>query len=110
MKKKAALIVGAGADTGGAIARAFAAEGYHACITRRPRNLDALETLAQSIRDAGGEATPFGVDARDDEEVSALIEKIETAIAPIDVCVFNIGANVRFDLGDTHIYRCDRRY
>ena len=101
MKKKAALIVGAGADTGSAIARAFAAEGYHACITRRPRNLDALEILAQSIRDAGGEATPFGVDARDDEEVSALIEKIETTIGPIDVCVFNIGANVRFDLGDT---------
>lgn len=101
MSKGAALIIGAGADTGGAIARAFASEGYHACLTRRPRNMDALETLAQSIREAGGAATPYGVDARDEEEMAALVSRIEAEIGPIEVCVFNIGANVRFDLADT---------
>lgn len=101
MANKAALIIGAGADTGGAIARAFAAEGYHACLTRRPRNLDALDALAQSIRETGGAATPFGVDARDEEEMAALVSRIEEQIGPIDVCVFNIGANVRFDIADT---------
>ena len=101
MGKGSALIIGAGAATGGAIARAFAAEGYHACLTRRPRNLDSLETLAATIRDAGGEATPFGVDARDAEDMDALVARIEKEIGPIEVCVFNIGANVRFDIADT---------
>jgi NAD(P)-dependent dehydrogenase (short-subunit alcohol dehydrogenase family) len=101
MDKGAALIIGAGADTGGAIARAFAREGYHACLTRRPRNADQLETLADTIRTAGGMATSFGVDARDEDAGAALIEQIETNIGPINVCVFNIGANVRFGLGDT---------
>ena len=101
MADGAALIIGAGADTGGAIARAFANEGYHVCLTRRPRNLDALESLAQSIREAGGEATAFGVDARSEEGMAALIDQIEREVGPIEVCVFNIGANVRFGIGQT---------
>lgn len=101
MDKGVALIIGAGADTGGAIAKAFAAQGYHACVTRRPRNLDQLEKLAKSIRAAGGAASPFGVDARDEDSVASLIDQIENDIGPIEVCVFNIGANVRFGIGET---------
>ena len=47
MPNPAAVIIGAGDATGGAIARAFAAEGLTACVNRRPRNADQLETLAQ---------------------------------------------------------------
>lgn len=101
MTQGVALIIGAGADTGAAIARAFAADGYHVCVTRRARNLDQLEILANSIRSAGGAATPFGVDARDEDAMAALITQIEMDIGPIDVCVFNIGANVRFGIGQT---------
>lgn len=101
MNKGAALIIGAGADTGGAIARAFAADGYHACLTRRPRNLDQLDALAETIRAAGGTATSFGIDARDEDAVAALVAQIEAEIGPIEVCVFNIGANVRFGIGET---------
>ena len=101
MEPKAALIIGAGADTGSAIAHAFAREGYHACIVRRPRNLNQLENLAEHIRAAGGLATPFGVDARDADAVADLVDRIETEISPIELCVFNIGANVRFGIGET---------
>jgi len=101
MNTGAALIIGAGADTGSAIARAFAAQGYHACVTRRPRNLDQLESLADTIRASGGAATPFGVDARDEDAMTALAVQIEDDIGPIEVCVFNIGANVRFGIGET---------
>ena len=66
------------------------------CVVRRPRHAEALEALAQSIRDAGGEAVALPADARDEDAMVALIEKIETEIAPIEVAVFNIGANVRF--------------
>jgi NAD(P)-dependent dehydrogenase (short-subunit alcohol dehydrogenase family) len=103
----AALIIGAGDATGGAIARAFAAEGYVACVNRRPRHADKLEALAQSIRDAGHEARAFPADARDEEAMVALVETIEREVGPIEVAVFNIGANVRFNVTDTtaQVYR-----
>ena len=97
----ACLVVGAGDGVGGAIARAFAAEGLEVCITRRARNLEQLEELAQSIRDGGGKARAYGVDARSEDEMIALVDKIEAEVGPLEVVVFNIGANVRFSLTET---------
>ncbi len=96
-----ALIIGAGDDTGSAIARAFAAEGYVACVVRRPRHSDRLDALVASIEAAGHQARGFGVDARDEDAMVALIEEIERDIGPIAVAVFNIGANVRFTITET---------
>ena len=90
--RKAALIVGAGDATGGAIARRFAREGYAACVTRR--SFDKLQPLVAQIEAEGGTAHAFASDARKEEEVVALIEQIESTIGPIEVLVFNIGANV----------------
>ncbi|MBS0453783.1 MAG: SDR family oxidoreductase [Proteobacteria bacterium] len=89
---KAALIIGAGDATGGAIARRFAREGYVACVTRR--SLDKLQPLVAQIEAEGGRARAFASDARKEEEVVALIEQIEAEVGPIEVMVFNIGANV----------------
>ncbi|MGR4872103.1 SDR family oxidoreductase [Variovorax sp. LARHSF232] len=88
----AALIVGAGDATGGAIARRFAREGYATCVTRR--SLDKLLPLVAQIEAEGGIAHAFASDARKEEEVVALVEKIEAEVGPIEVLVFNIGANV----------------
>ena len=103
--RKAALIVGAGDATGGAIARRFAREGFVACVTRR--TADKLKPLVQSIKDSGGQAHGFGSDARDEAAVNELVATIEREIAPIEVAVFNIGANVRFNVTDTteRVYR-----
>ena len=95
------LIVGAGDGVGSAIARAFAKEGLAVCVTRRPRHLDKLETLVAAIRADGGQAHAFGVDARNEAEMIALIDRIEADIGPLEVVVFNIGANVRFPVLDT---------
>jgi len=89
--KGVALVIGAGDATGGAIARRFAREGYTACVTRR--SLDKLQPLLAQIRAEGGTAQGFASDARKEEEVIALIGQIESSIAPIEVLVFNIGAN-----------------
>jgi NADP-dependent 3-hydroxy acid dehydrogenase YdfG len=89
---KVALVIGAGDSTGGAIARRFAREGFAVCATRR--DADKLQPLLEEIRAQGGTAYGFGSDARKEEEVVALIEKIESEIGPIEVLVFNIGANV----------------
>jgi NAD(P)-dependent dehydrogenase (short-subunit alcohol dehydrogenase family) len=86
-----ALVVGAGDATGGAIARCFAREGMIACVTRR--SADKLQPLLEEIKADGGQGFAFASDARKEEDVVALIELIETTIGPIEVLVFNIGAN-----------------
>jgi NAD(P)-dependent dehydrogenase (short-subunit alcohol dehydrogenase family) len=88
-----ALVVGAGDATGGAIARRFARGGYTVCATRR--HADLLEPLLARIREEGGTAHGFGSDARKEEDVATLFDEIESRIGPIEVLVFNIGANVR---------------
>ncbi len=95
------LVIGVGEGVGGAIAKAFAAEGHVVCLTRRARNLDQLEALADEIRAKGGVAHCFGCDARDEDETVALFDRIEAEIGPLEVVVFNIGANVRFSVVDT---------
>ncbi|MEO3413125.1 SDR family oxidoreductase [Roseovarius sp. CAU 1744] len=103
----ACLVIGAGDDTGAAIARAFAREGLTACVVRRARHADALEALAGSIRGDGHQAQAFPADARDEDEMQALVERIEAGIGPIEVAVFNIGANVHFGITETtpRVYR-----
>ena len=102
---KSMLVVGAGDATGGAIARRFAREGFVACVTRR--NADKLQPLIERIQSDGGAAHGFGSDARDETQMSELVTRIERDIAPIEVAVFNIGANVRFNITETteRVYR-----
>ncbi|OGA17638.1 MAG: hypothetical protein A3I63_03795 [Betaproteobacteria bacterium RIFCSPLOWO2_02_FULL_66_14] len=95
-ESRAALIVGAGDSTGGAIARRFAREGYVACVTRR--HAEKLNPLVAGIEAAGGKARAFGSDARREDEVVALVETIERDIGPIEVAVYNVGGNVRFPI------------
>jgi NAD(P)-dependent dehydrogenase (short-subunit alcohol dehydrogenase family) len=95
------LVVGAGDGLGASIARAFAREGLSVCVTRRPRHTEVVEKLAQTIREEGGEAYAFGLDARVEDDVVALIERIEREIGAVEVLVFNIGANVRFPVVET---------
>jgi len=97
--KKAILVIGAGDATGGAIARRFAREGYIACVTRR--HADKLEPLVNQIIADGGQAHGFGSDARKEDQMIELVNQIESTIAPIEVAVFNIGANVQFSITDT---------
>ncbi|MDM0025683.1 MULTISPECIES: SDR family oxidoreductase [Variovorax] len=89
---KVALVIGAGDATGGAIAARFAKEGYIACLTRR--SADKLQPTVDAIRAAGGQAFGFSSDARKEEDVIALVEQVEREHGPIEVMVFNIGANV----------------
>jgi NAD(P)-dependent dehydrogenase (short-subunit alcohol dehydrogenase family) len=104
-RKASILIVGAGDATGGAIARRFAREGLIACVVRR--NGEKLAPLVATIEADGGQARAFGVDAREEEQVVALFETIERDVAPLEIVVFNIGANVNFPIRDTtaRVYR-----
>lgn len=105
MKTPVALIVGAGDATGSAVARRFAREGYSVCVTRR--HAGKLADLKATIEFQGGRCHAFGSDARDEEQVAKLITDIETEIGELEVCVFNIGGNVRFSVVETtaRVYR-----
>ncbi len=99
MEDRAVIVMGAGNATGGAIARRFAREGYTACISRR--NVEKLQPLVQRIEEAGGRVRAFGADARKEDQVQDMFRTVEEEVGPIEVCVFNVGGNVRFSLEET---------
>jgi hypothetical protein len=91
-------IVGAGDYIGAAIARRFAREGYLVHAGRR--NGDKLAPLVNEIAAAGGRCVGKTLDARQEDAVSAFMREADAA-APLEVAVFNIGANVNFPVLDT---------
>lgn len=93
-----AAIVGAGDYIGAAIARRFAAEGFTVFAGRR--NGDKLAPLVAAIEAEGGTAIGRSLDARKEEAVVAFLADANRH-APLEVCIFNIGANVRFSLAET---------
>ncbi len=93
-----AAIVGAGDFIGGAIAKRFAAEGFTVFAGRR--NGDKLLPLVAEIEAAGGQIVARSLDARKEADITAFLQEADHA-APLEVCIFNIGANVNFPLLDT---------
>ena len=92
--KYSAIIIGAGDATGSALTKKFASHGYKVCPVRRPGSIDKTNDLAKEINESGGWAKGFGVDARDEDSIVNLFKEVEENIAPIDVVIFNPGANV----------------
>ena len=97
--KKVALIIGAGDAIGSAIARKFAAEGLTIYAVRR--NAGKLAPLIDEISATGYQAHGAAVDARDEHQVEKLFADIEQNIGPLEVVVFNVGANVPMKILDT---------
>lgn len=93
-----AVIVGAGDFIGAEIAKRFSAEGYIVFVGRR--QAEKLEPLRAEIEAAGGRVFARQLDARDEDQVIAFFNEAER-VAPIEVAVFNVGANVRFPLVET---------
>ncbi|MCP4756650.1 MAG: SDR family NAD(P)-dependent oxidoreductase [Proteobacteria bacterium] len=99
--QKIALVVGVGDGLGSAVARKFAGEGLTVCAARR--NGEKLNDLCRQIGESGGIAHGFSLDARKEEQVVDLFDKIEREIGPIEVAVFNVGGNVRFGILETTV-------
>jgi NAD(P)-dependent dehydrogenase (short-subunit alcohol dehydrogenase family) len=91
-------VIGAGDYIGAAIARRFAREGYIVFAGRR--NGDKLAPLVDEIEAAGGRCFGRALDARQEEAITGFVAEAD-AIAPLEVAIFNIGANVNFPLLDT---------
>ena len=91
-------VVGAGDYIGAAIVRRFASEGFTVFAGRR--NGEKLAPLIAQIQAAGGTAFGHSLDARQESEVVAFLAAAERH-APLEVVIFNVGANVRFSLLET---------
>ncbi|WP_275195795.1 hypothetical protein [Bradyrhizobium sp. CSA207] len=55
----------------------------------------------EQIEAEGGHARASGVDAREEADMGTLIDRIEAEVGPLEVLVFNIGANVWFPIVET---------
>ena len=93
-----AAVIGAGDFIGAAIAKKFAAEGFTVFAGRRKG--EKLAPLNAEIEAAGGRVVGRSLDARKEEDITAFLRDADAA-APLEVCIFNIGANVNFPLLET---------
>ena len=91
--KPVCLVIGAGAGIGGNVARRFALEGYHACLARRSDE-DGLNRLVQGIEDEGGSASGFLLNAIEENTIEEHVVAIEADTGPIEVVVYNLGAQI----------------
>ncbi|MDG2347431.1 MAG: SDR family NAD(P)-dependent oxidoreductase [SAR86 cluster bacterium] len=89
--KPVCLVLGAGAGIGGTVAAKFASEGFHACLCRRS-DQDGLDRLIANIEEQGGTANGYLVDAIEENALEKLILKVGKDIGPIEVLVYNLGA------------------
>jgi NAD(P)-dependent dehydrogenase (short-subunit alcohol dehydrogenase family) len=91
-------VIGAGDYIGAAIARKFAAEGFIVFAGRRRG--EKLAPLVAEIENAGGRIAGRTLDARQEDQIAAFMGDADAA-APLEICIFNIGANVNFPLLET---------
>jgi len=91
--KPVCLVIGAGAGIGGTVGKKFASEGYHAVLCRRSDE-DGLRKLVDGIKSEGGEATGFLMNAIEDNAIEERIIHIEKNIGPIEVVIYNLGAQI----------------
>ena len=98
LRNATVAVIGAGDYIGAAIAKRFAAEGFIVHAGRR--NGDRLAPLVQDIEAAGGRITARSLDARKEDDITAFLAEAEVT-APLEVCIFNVGANVNFPLVET---------
>jgi NAD(P)-dependent dehydrogenase (short-subunit alcohol dehydrogenase family) len=91
LRDKVAIVTGAGQGIGAATARRMAAEGAKVVVS--DVNDETGEAVAQSIRDAGGEATFVHADVSDVGDVKKLMAAAKDTYGRLDVLHNNAGVH-----------------
>jgi hypothetical protein len=91
-------VIGAGDYIGAEIVKKFASEGFTVFAGRR--HGDKLAPLVEEVEAAGGAMVARSLDARKEEEINAFLQDAD-AHAPLEVTIFNVGANVNFPILET---------
>ena len=95
LKGKIALVTGSSRGIGRGIALALADEGCDLLLTGR--DAQALEAVAQSIRDKGRKAAARAVDLCEPRAGEILVESVRSEFGGLDILVNNAGATKRGD-------------
>ena len=107
LRGQTALVTGSSRGIGEATARLLAAHGAHVIVSSRRQ--EACETVAQAIREDGGEATAMACHAGDIEAMETLVQDIVAARGRLDVLVNNAAANPFFgNVLDTPLEAIDK--
>ena len=77
----------------------FVQGGYSVAVARRDAEKSA--DLIAEIEAAGGTLKAYSSDARDEDATAALFDAVEADLGPVDVVLYNAGANARFPIRDT---------
>lgn len=91
--KPVCLVIGAGAGIGGNVGKRFALAGYHAVLCRRS-DQQGLDKLVDDIHRDGGDATGFLLNAVKPDSIEERVTAVERDIGPIEIVVFNLGAQI----------------
>ncbi len=91
--KPVCLVIGAGAGIGGNVGKRFARDGYHAVLCRRSDEA-GLNQLVAEIKADGGSASGHLLDAAQEQSIEARIAAVESEEGPIEVIVYNLGAQI----------------
>lgn len=91
--KPVCFVLGAGAGIGGTVGRRFAKEGYHAVLCRRSDE-DGLNRMVAAIEEDGGSASGYLLNAAEGGTIEERVAAVEADIGPIEVVLFNLGAQV----------------
>lgn len=84
-----ALITGASAGIGEALARELAKRGWTLGLVARRQPL--LDELAEELRKGGATVATASADVTDRAQVEAAVRSIEAAVGPVDLLVANAG-------------------
>ena len=87
------LVIGAGAGIGSTVAKRFAGEGYHAVLCRRTDE-EGLRRSVENIESEGGSASGFLLNAVVAGSIEERVADVEANIGPIEVVVYNLGAQI----------------
>src|SRR5262245_23455714 len=83
LRGKTAIITGASAGIGRAVAQAFAREGVRSALAGRRR--EELEKTAQAVADLGGEAIIVPTDVSQESELENLVAKTMERFGALDI-------------------------
>ena len=89
LEDKVAVVCGAGGAVGGAVARAFAAEGARLFLTGRTRA--PVEAVSDDIVSAGGSAEAAEVDALDEHAVERHLQTVVDKAGRVDISFDAVG-------------------
>ena len=112
LEGKVAIVTGASRGIGKAIAMLYAREGARVVVAARsetedPRLPGTIHRTVEEIVAEGGTAIAYRLDVRNEDEVFAMIEKVEVSYGPVDILVNNAAASYPASMADLPIKRWD---